>query len=316
MGKSSRTAGQVKRFVLIARTGERGIFEPVKRVLLVGCGYVASILAARLRARGIAITAVVRSEKSSVALAPCGIAARVADCRDPADARRACEGTFDAVVFSLSAGGGDYRAVYVDAFRNVLDAIGENPPRFFASTGSTSVYGRSDGGWVNEDFPPEPSTPNAKILLEAEHLLADRSADRFPAAVVRFSGIYGPSRSHLLDLLRDGATILPGRPDVWMNRVHRDDAASALEHLLLHPPTAPGCEVFNATDDEPARQGDVVAWLCGKLGRALPHFDETAPPPRHGASAVTNRRISNARLRDTGWKPAFPSYREGFSALR
>ncbi|MFZ4695839.1 MAG: SDR family oxidoreductase [Verrucomicrobiia bacterium] len=285
----------------------------MKRILLVGCGYVASTLAARLHARGIAIAAVVRSERSAAALATCGIAARVADCRDPADARRACEGAFDAVVFSLSAGGGDYRAVYVDAFRNVLDAIGKTPPPFFASTGSTSVYGHSDGEWVAEDSPPEPSTPNAKVLLEAEHLLANRSTGSFPAAIVRFSGIYGPNRSHLLDLLRNGAMVLPGRPNAWMNRVHRDDAASALEHLLLHPPTAPGCEIFNATDDEPARQGDVVAWLCGKLGRALPHFNETAPPPRHGASPGTNRRISNAHLRATGWKPAFPSYREGFS---
>lgn len=284
------------------------------RVLLVGCGYVASTLAARLRARSDAVSAVVRSEGSAATLAAHGIAAHVADCRNSAAARKTVEGAWDAIVFSLSAGGGDYRAIYVDALGNVLDALGTRPPRLFLYTGSTSVYGQSDGGWVTEETPPQPTTDGVRVLLEAEHLLADRAAGRFPSAIVRFSGIYGPGRSHLLDLLRAGGAILPGRPDAWMNRIHRDDAAAALEHLLLHPPTTPGCGVFNATDDEPARQGDVVAWLCGKLGRTPPRFDESAGPPRHGAGAGASRRISNTRLRAAGWRPAYPTYREGFAA--
>lgn len=287
--------------------------EPAMRVLLIGCGYVASLLAARLTAREDEVTAVVRTAESVARLSAQGIVARTADCRDPAEVRRACKGNFDAAVFSLSAGGGDYREIYVDALRNVLEAIEKNPPRLFVSTGSTSVYGRSDGGWVNEATPPEPATPNARILLEAEHLLAERAAGRFPAAVVRISGIYGPGRAHLLEQLRAGAGVLPGRADAWMNRIHRDDAASALDHLLLRPPAAPGWAVFNATDDEPATQEDVTAWICRKLGRKPPRFDASASSPRHGAGA--NRRISNARLRAAGWKPSFPTYREGFGAL-
>lgn len=285
------------------------------RVLLVGCGYVASVLADRLRGRGADVAAVVRSAESEAALAPRGIPARAADCRDPAAARRACAGGFEAVVFSLSAGGGDYREVYVDALRNVLDAFGDTPPRLFVYTGSTSVYGRADGGWVDEATPPDPATPNARVLLEAEELVAARSAGRFPAAVVRFSGIYGPGRTHLLDQLLGGADPLPGHGDAWMNRIHRDDATSALDHLLLHPPPSHGVAVFNATDDEPAPQRDVVSWICKRLGRPPPRFDASADSPRHGAGGGANRRISNARLRAAGWKPTFPTYREGFLPL-
>jgi nucleoside-diphosphate-sugar epimerase len=280
------------------------------RVLLVGCGYVASALARRLRASGHELAAVVRTAGSAGRLAELGLEARAADCRDARDARRACAGTFDAVVFSLSANGGDYREVYVDALRNVLEGLA-GAPRFLYA-GSSSVYGESGGGWVDEATPPAPATPNARVLLEAEELLAARASGRFAAFAVRLSGIYGPGRAHLLDLLRSGAAVLPGRADAWVNRIHRDDAASALAHLLALPPGAAGCATFNATDDEPSRQGDVARWICERLGRPPPRFDDAAPPARHGAGAGANRRISNARLRATGWRPSLPSYREGF----
>lgn len=283
------------------------------RILFVGCGYTVMSLACRLRARGEAVVALVRTEESARALAARGLTARAADCRDPAAARRACAGDFDAVVFSLAANGADPREIYGDAFRHVLDALARHPPRFFAYTGSTSVYGRSADGWVTEELDPSPATPNARILLEAERQLAERAKGRFAAVVLRLGGLYGPGRSHLLDRLRDGAETLSGSADAWMNRIHRDDAASALEHLLFHPFPAIACEMFNVTDNAPARRGEVVGWICARLGRALPRFEAAAAPSRHGADA--NRRVSNARLRALGWSPEFPTYREGFGAL-
>ncbi|MCC7519678.1 MAG: NAD(P)H-binding protein [Verrucomicrobiae bacterium] len=283
------------------------------RILLIGCGYTVSVLAARLRARGDAVSAVVRTETSATLLRTRGLSVRIADCRGAADARHACSGAYEAVVFSLSAGGGDARQTYVDALRHVLDALEASPPRTFLFAGSASVYGRADGGWAHETMPPEPVAPAARILLEAEELVAARCASRFSAAILRFSAIYGPGRAHFLDRLRHGEAILPGRADTWMNRIYRDDAAAAIERLLLQTPSETGCAIFNATDDEPARQEDVAAWICGKLGRPPPRFDETAPPTRRRAGA--NRRLSNARLRATGWAPKFPNYREGFGAL-
>lgn len=283
------------------------------RILLVGCGYTVAPLADRLRARGEAVVALARTEESARALAARGLAARAADCRDPAAARRACAGDFDAVVFSLAAHGAAPREIYIDAVRHVLDAIERKLPRFFAFTGSTSVYGCSSDGWIAEEAEPSPATPNARILLEAERRLAERAKGRFAVALLRLSGIYGPGRSHLLDRLRGGAETIPGSADAWMNRIYRDDAASALEHLLFHPFPAAACEIFNVTDNAPARRGEVVGWICARLGRAPPCFEAAASSSRHGADA--NRRLSNARLRALGWAPKFPTYREGFGAL-
>ena len=103
-----------------------------------------------------------------------------------------------------------------------------------------------------------------------------------------------------MDTVREGRVEDPHR---WTNRIHREDAADAVVHLLTteaQPDT-----LYLGTDDEPAQLGDVAAYIADRLGAP-------APPPADPARGH-GKRLSNARLRATGWAPTRPSYREGYA---
>ena len=58
------------------------------------------------------------------------------------------------------------------------------------------------------------------------------AASGLPATSLRLGGIYGPGRTRLIESVRSGrAAIRPGAPR-FGNRIHRDDAAGALAHLI------------------------------------------------------------------------------------
>ena len=148
---------------------------------------------------------------------------------------------------------------------------------------------------VDESTPPAPADAPARVLLEAEQLFAERVAG---GTVLRCSGLYrGGGR--LLEQVRSGRIDDAGR---WTNRVHRDDAADAVVHLLTTP-DAPA-PVYLATDDEPALRGDVATFLADRAGLPRPELSGGEP---HG------KRLSNALLRSTGWAPRHPTFREGYA---
>lgn len=204
----------------------------------------------------------------------------------------------DAVVFCASPDQrteADYRAIFIDAQRRLADALG-GPPARWVFVSSTAVHGEDAGGWVDEDSATNAASFNGRVLLEAEHQLADA----VPGAVVlRPTGIYGPGRDYLVRRARRDE---PARPR-WTNRVHVEDVAGALSHLLdLADPEA----LYLCSDDLPTREDEVLAWLRGRMGLAPLAI---VPEPESG------RRVCNARLRASGWTPRWPDYRSGYGAL-
>lgn len=183
-----------------------------------------------------------------------------------------------------------YRVLYRDGLRRLLDR-GEIGRVLFVS--STAVYAEDGGGCVDEDTAVDATVFNGRVLREAE-----RELDPHPdAAAFRASGIYGPGRERMWRRAREPR---PGEPR-WTNRIHVDDVAGALLHLLERPRIA---RAYCGNDDAPALEHEVIDGLRARLD--LPALG-AAPGP------VTGKRVSNARLRGTGWAPTYPSWREGYA---
>jgi len=122
------------------------------RVLILGCGYVGLPLAAELARRGQVVFGVRRTRATDHALRVAGVEPWVADVTDPASLARLPD-PFDWVVNCVSASGegaADYRHIYLDGMRNVLDWLASSPPQRFVYTSSTGVYGQRDGAEVTE----------------------------------------------------------------------------------------------------------------------------------------------------------------------
>lgn len=195
-----------------------------------------------------------------------------------------------------------YERAYVRGMRHLLAQLaaeGQNPERIIFVS-STGVYGEDDGGWVDEDTEPLPERFSGRRLLEAERLL---SVAPFPGVSVRFAGIYGPGRSRLVDRVRAGKAAVDDPPR-YTNRIHRDDCIGILAHLFSLADPAP---VYVGVDDAPCPQTEVMDWIAERL--ALPR------PPRETNSGGRNKCCSNRRLRDSGYRLRYPSYREGFGEL-
>ena len=185
-----------------------------------------------------------------------------------------------------------YRGLYHDGLRRLLDAC-EAPRIVFVS--STAVYGQDAGEWVDEGTPAEPAAFNGRVLLDAERVLAPRPG----GTALRLSGIYGPGREYLLRKARDGE---PGEPR-WTNRIHVQDAAAAISHLLDLANPQP---LYLGNDDLPALETDVLAWVRDA---------ERLPPVAASSGPVRGRRVRNARLRASGWRPEHEDYRSGYAGL-
>lgn len=276
----------------------------VTRVLIAGCGYVGTALGRELAARGDLVWGI-RRDPSTL---PSVLHPIAADLLDTDALSRALPRDPDVVVYAASAGGfsdHEYRRAYVDGVRSLLRALvrtGAEPSRLLF-TSSTGVYGRTDGEWVDEETPPEPSAFNGSRVLEGEDLVLDGP---FRSVVLRLGGIYGPGRTSLLDRVRQGGLVCPETP-VWSNRIHRDDCAGALVHLMDLPDPAP---VYIGVDREPAELCEVMRWLARRVGAPEPVRDAGS-----GAGRGSNKRCSSARLVSSGYRFRHPDFRSGFQAI-
>ncbi len=289
------------------------------RILVAGCGYVGTACAVQLLADGHTVFGLRRHPEGL----PDGVHPIAADLCDPESLRTALaeveHGGIDAVVYAAAADRGDeesYRRIYVDGLGHVSEwaqAQGMRPPHLLF-TSSTAVYAQTDGSWVDESSPTEPTQFNGACMLEAEDLLARR---RESATVLRLGGIYGPGRMRLIETVQAGrASIQPGPPR-WTNRIHRDDAAGALRHLVSRVLAGGTLDpVYVGVDEEPADEAEVLRWLAGTLGVDRPPVASSpAPPTGRERRRSSNKRCSSRRLRASGYAFRYPTYREGYAAL-
>lgn len=272
------------------------------KVVLAGCGFLGEAAAGFFMAAGWRVLGLTASAASAASLRAKGFEAADCDITQPLTAPDGWQAP-DALIHAASSGRGGvdaYRAVYRDGMHHLLSAYA---PRHAIFTGSTSVYGQTDGSVVTEDSPAEPDRETGRVLLEAEGVALGAGG-----AVARLSGIYGPGRSVLLRKFLAGEAVLEAGGGRWINQIHRDDAARALVRMA----EAGAAGIFNVCDDTPATQRDVYGWIAAFLGRPLP---PEGPADLSRKRGWTSKRVANARLRALGWKPEFPSYADALPSL-
>ena len=116
--------------------------------------------------------------------------------------------------------------------------------------------------WVDETTEANPVTFSGEILLQAEQIIKDLPCS---STVVRFSGIYGPGRTRLIDQVQE-AKGRPKTPQQWSNRIHADDCGGVLAHLIeLYESDRSIEPVYLASDCQPVTQHDIRNWIADRL---------------------------------------------------
>src|SRR5690606_14334223 len=103
-------------------------------------------------------------------------------------------------------------------------------------------------------------------------------------------------------------------PGQVFSRIHVDDIAAGVVAGFDAPSGA-----YNLADDQPAPQNAVIEEACRLLGVAPPPLqtlEAAGLSPQARAFYAENRRIANGKAkRELGWRPRYPTYREGLLAL-
>jgi len=273
------------------------------RILIVGAGDIGGQLAIKLAKSGHDVWAMRRSD---VQIGN-GVKSIQGDVSDP-ETLLSMPDDVEIVVYTVASpefSEAGYHKYYYRGIRHVLHALkaqGQKPEYMFF-TSSTSVYHQMDASWVDENSPTEPTSFAGKELLLAEEALSD---GYIPSTSVRFPGIYGPGRNRMIIQARQGGYCDP-TPDVWTNRIHRDDCVGVLAFLIEQVLSGVKIEpIYLACDSEPATLFDVLEWMKDRIGDVEPDYDLPE------ATRRANRRCSNKRLLDAGYKFKFKNYQEGY----
>lgn len=276
-----------------------GVTARAETVLIAGCGDLGRRVGMLLAESGQRVLGLRRRGGQM----PAGIAPLVCDLASgvphlpPVDRAVFCAAPDDGSVQA-------YQSVYGVALGNLLRALGAQarlPTRVLLVT-STRCFAQNDGGWVDEESSVTARDAQTQALLDAE---ASLRSSGLPGVVLRPAGLYGAGEGPLLRRLRQGEAVCPAGPPRWTNRLHRQDAARAVVHLLALADPAP---LYLGVDAEPVDQATLLRELAKMCG--VP-----APPTRELPRADVNRRCSSRRLLESGFRLIYPGWRDGYAAL-
>jgi len=268
--------------------------------LIIGCGYLGRRVADVWLRRGETVFALTRSQERAREFRHSGIEPIIGDVTRPESLAGLPEvgTTLYAVGFDRSAGP-SMREVYVDGLTNVLDHIATRTGRFLYVS-STSVYGQTDGEWVDEDSPCEPTRENGVICREAEERVRSLSSPEsreIPGNctwnILRLAGIYGPGRMlRRIEAVTSGEPVT-GNPEAFLNLIHVDDAVQAV--LACEEKGKPG-RAYLISDDHPLTRREYYATLARLLNAPPPGFVDNADSGSSRTPGL-NKRCDNRRMK-------------------
>ncbi len=280
-------------------------------LMIFGAGYSGKAIAAAFREAGFTVTGTTRSEEKAERLEAAGIRPIIYDGASLTPPLEDALGQATHLVQSVSPGpdGDALPALIGPRLATLAPSL-----TWIGYLSTVGVYGDHQGGWVNEDTPCRPEAARGAERLIAEHdwLELGRKAG-LPVSVLRLSGIYGPGRNAFVNLSQGTARRLI-KPGQVFNRIRVEDIGRAALHLATNALGG----IYNVTDDEPCPPQDVVTEAARLLGIEPPpeqDFETAELSPMARSFYGKNQRVSNAKLKGTGFRFLYPEYRHSLADL-
>ncbi len=277
---------------------------------------------------GYRVSALARSERSAERLRTLGAEGVIGDACDERGTWRSAAANADTVVHLAQPQtfGGRVTDARARRYRDerlamdaaLLDALDPALVRRIVYVAGTSYY----GDLARERLHDERAVPHPRgwgpYLAPAIEALREQRRRGLPIVEAFPGWVYGPGSwfaEYVLAPLHARKAIvgLSGRPRI-ASLVHVDDCARALLHLLDAGENGERYFVVDNAPVEIERLGRLAARVMGVpyRTRALPRIACRVLLGRVITESLTyENRLSNARLRATGFVPRFPSYESG-----
>jgi nucleoside-diphosphate-sugar epimerase len=185
--------------------------------------------------------------------------------------------------------------------RNLVDAARAAGVQRMVAQSIAFAYAPGPGP-AQESDPLDRDAPMPRHRTVEGVLALESAVGELPQGVVlRYGTLYGPGtwyfpRGAVAEALKAGKLQAAAGTTSFL---HVEDAALAAAAALAWP-----AGTVNIVDDEPAAAAAWVPLLAGLLG--------VPPPALPPAGETWARGARNARARGLGWRPRWPSWRDGF----
>ncbi len=308
------------------------------RVFVAGAtGAIGTQLVPRLVAAGHEVHGMTRSESKQAMLYKLGAVPVVADALDPDQVAKAVgRARPEVIVHQLTAIPAKLDMRHFDrafALTNRLRTEGTDHllsagqavgVRRFVAQSYFATYARTGGPVKSEEdqFDPSPAREMRETVAAIRHLEeAVLGAGWTEGIVLRYGAFYGPGTSmapgaEQLEMIRRRKFPLVGDGGGVWSFIHVADAAEATVAAIDHGSRG----VYNVVDDDPAPVAEWLPALARELGAKkpmrVPRFIVRPFAGEAGVVMMTELRgASNAKAkRELAWRPAHPSWRQGFTA--
>tara|TARA_Y100001968_G_scaffold287740_1_gene289421 strand:+ start:1616 stop:2512 length:897 start_codon:yes stop_codon:yes gene_type:complete len=191
--------------------------------------------------------------------------------------------------------------------------ISQIPLAWAGYLSTTGVYGDTKGAWVNESDIPKPQQLRSKRRLQCEK---EWESLNLPTQILRLPGIYGYGRS-ALESIENNKCKLIDKPKQIFSRIHVDDIAGAIMHLISLSQKGNRPNIVNISDNLPTANIEVLSYAAKLLNKSLPSVEPfeiaaKAMSPMALSFWQENRRVSNKLLcENLRYSLIHPDYRSG-----
>jgi len=286
----------------------------IKKILILGCGYVGQRLAVACIADGLQVVATTRSKTRAAELEQQGIQAVVA--LSPTDLPATLLASIDAVLDSIPLTRNS-EGMHASQPRWLPDMAAKlKNIRWAGYLSSTSVYGDADGAWVDESFSCHPSSARGRERLRAEKAWLNSG---LPAEVFRLAGIYGPERNIIERLHGGGYKAVAWQPRHFSSRIHVDDIVAALLAAIRKPRVG---RIVNLADDMPLPHVEYVTQVARIIDAPPPVILSPAEGKMQLSKTALdffkdNKRVSNRLLHEELLAELhYPDFLKGVAAIQ
>ncbi len=185
--------------------------------------------------------------------------------------------------------------------------------RWIGYLSTTGVYGDCKGRWVSEA-----DLPNPQLLRSQRRLTCEKKWQELdlPVQILRLPGIYGPGRS-AIETLQTGKAKMIDKPGQVFSRIHIDDIAGAIFHLIKLSAKGQRPSIVNLADNHPSTNLEVLTYAASLMNCSLPEIEPFEKASQQMSPMALsfwqeNRRVSNQMLcNKLGYKLIHQDYQSG-----
>lgn len=271
----------------------------VKKVAVIGCGYVGKAVAHYWYEKGYFVTGTTTREENilelkeithnSVVMIGNDLGAIETVIKDQETILVSVAPISDRQVDAAA-----YAQTYLPTAKNLVNALENNSTvKQVIYLSSGSVYGDQKGEWVDETSPLDTDNEYSKVLIEAENIILGLHNKNIKVCLLRLGGIYGPRRELDKRIGRMAGKTLPGSGESWTGWIHLEDIVKGIE--FAHEK---GCQgVYNLVNDVKLTSKNLCDLICDRQKLERVSWDASKP-----SFSALNARVDNSKIKQEGYE--------------